>query len=43
VEREVPIAEDGERPAPPHGWYEPYVPEEDPGEEPQAVPRGDAW
>ncbi|NEA22980.1 DHA2 family efflux MFS transporter permease subunit [Actinomadura bangladeshensis] len=43
VEREVPIAADGERPAPPHGWYEPYVPEEDPGEEPQTVPRGDAW
>ncbi|GAA1818546.1 DHA2 family efflux MFS transporter permease subunit [Actinomadura chokoriensis] len=42
-ERPPPVAEDGERPAPPHGWYEPYVPEEDPGEESQAVPRSDAW
>ncbi|QKW39830.1 DHA2 family efflux MFS transporter permease subunit [Actinomadura sp. NAK00032] len=33
-----------ERPAPPEGWYEPYVPEEEgPAEDPQAVPRSDAW
>jgi hypothetical protein len=38
-----PLGDDEERPAPPHGWYEPYVPEEGPAEEPQAGPRSDAW
>jgi EmrB/QacA subfamily drug resistance transporter len=33
-----------ERPAPPEGWYEPYVPEEEgPAEGPRSVPRSDAW
>ncbi len=31
----------GERPAPPDGWYEPYVPEER-ADGPQGIPRGDA-
>ncbi|XRQ06924.1 DHA2 family efflux MFS transporter permease subunit [Actinomadura welshii] len=31
------------RPAPPEGWYEPYVPEESPADEPQVRPRSDAW
>ncbi|WP_207946165.1 hypothetical protein, partial [Actinomadura sp. 7K534] len=35
--------EGGERPAPPEGWYEPYVPEEKPVDGPQPKPRGDAW
>lgn len=35
--------EDGGRPAPPEGWYEPYVPEEGPVDEPQPKPRSDAW
>ncbi|GGT61904.1 hypothetical protein GCM10010177_18490 [Actinomadura citrea] len=35
--------EDGGRPAPPEGWYEPYVPEEEPAEGPHIVPRSDAW
>ncbi|MFA1541517.1 MFS transporter [Actinomadura monticuli] len=35
--------EDGDRPAPPQGWYEPYVPEEEPAEDPQVTPRNDAW
>lgn len=34
---------EGERPAPPDGWYEPYVPEEGPAEDPQVSPRSDAW
>ncbi|MEV3923343.1 MDR family MFS transporter [Actinomadura coerulea] len=34
--------EDG-RPAPPEGWYEPYVPEAEPVEEHRIVPRSDAW
>ncbi len=35
---------EGERPAPPDGWYVPYAPEEDgPAEEPQVSPRSDAW
>ncbi|MGP4022781.1 DHA2 family efflux MFS transporter permease subunit [Actinomadura sp. 3N407] len=38
-----PSAEDGGRPAPPEGWYEPYVPEESPVDEPQPTPRSDAW
>lgn len=29
-------------PAPPDGWYEPYVPEER-ADGPQGIPRGDAW
>ncbi|MGW2308123.1 DHA2 family efflux MFS transporter permease subunit [Actinomadura luteofluorescens] len=33
----------GGRPAPPEGWYEPYVPEEEPVEKPHIVPRSDAW
>ncbi|WP_281382120.1 MDR family MFS transporter [Actinomadura luteofluorescens] len=33
----------GGRPAPPEGWYEPYVPEEEPAEKPHIVPRSDAW
>ncbi|MEV4005176.1 DHA2 family efflux MFS transporter permease subunit [Actinomadura sp. NPDC049753] len=37
------LDEDGERPAPPEGWYEPYVPEAEPVEEPRIVPRSDAW
>ncbi|WP_433465182.1 DHA2 family efflux MFS transporter permease subunit [Spirillospora sp. CA-128828] len=32
-----------ERPAPPDGWYEPYVPEERSAEEPHTAPRNDAW
>ncbi|MFG2087066.1 MULTISPECIES: DHA2 family efflux MFS transporter permease subunit [unclassified Spirillospora] len=35
--------EDGERPTPPDGWYEPYLPEETPVDEPKIEPRGDAW
>ncbi|WP_200841934.1 MDR family MFS transporter [Actinomadura sp. K4S16] len=31
------------RPAPPEGWYQPYVPEEEPVEQPPIVPRNDAW
>jgi hypothetical protein len=34
---------DGQRPAPPDGWYEPYVPDAEPAEESQAMPRSDAW
>ncbi|WP_143226947.1 MDR family MFS transporter [Actinomadura mexicana] len=34
---------DGGRPAPPEGWYEPYVPEKEPVEDPHIVPRSDAW
>ncbi|CND43633.1 Probable drug resistance transporter%2C EmrB/QacA subfamily [Mycobacterium tuberculosis] len=42
-ERHLPVAADGERPAPPHGWYEPYVPEQGPADEPRVIPRSDAW
>ena len=31
------------RPAPPEGWYEPYVPEDEPVDEPRREPRSDAW
>ncbi|WP_084264412.1 MFS transporter [Actinomadura macra] len=30
-------------PAPPEGWYEPYVPDDDPTGETQVSPRNDAW
>ncbi|WP_301175350.1 MFS transporter [Actinomadura geliboluensis] len=40
----VDAADAEERPAPPEGWYEPYVPEEEgPADGPQPVPRSDAW
>ncbi|TYB49113.1 MFS transporter [Actinomadura chibensis] len=32
-----------ERPAPPDGWYEPYVPDDVPVDVPRVQPRGDAW
>ncbi|WP_177287701.1 MFS transporter [Actinomadura madurae] len=39
---EVRLDADG-RPTPPEGWYEPYVPDDEPVEEPQNAPRDDAW
>lgn len=39
---EVRLDADG-RPTPPAGWYEPYVPDDEPVEEPQNAPRDDAW
>ncbi|MFB4305196.1 DHA2 family efflux MFS transporter permease subunit [Actinomadura sp. GTD37] len=39
----LPAGEDGERPTPPEGWYQPYVPEAEPAEDPQVTPRSDAW
>ncbi|NDU77746.1 hypothetical protein GWI34_34820, partial [Actinomadura sp. DSM 109109] len=33
----------GGRPAPPAGWYQPYVPEEEPVDKPDVNPRRDAW
>ncbi|MFA1546607.1 DHA2 family efflux MFS transporter permease subunit [Actinomadura chokoriensis] len=41
--REGDLGEDGERPEPPEGWYQPYVPAPEPAEDPQVNPRSDAW